>query len=305
MQIGNVNIQNKFVLAPMAGVNCTAFRMLCRENGAGLVYTQMYDCEVLNSMTEKEVKEFININEKERPVAVQLAGNDADKIIKSIKIVEKIADIIDFNIGCVENDYLAKGCGAALLKDLEKLKEILTALRNSTKKTLTAKIRIGYDAQSINAVKVCQLIEACGFNAVCIHGRTAQQKYSGKVNWTIMKQAKEKVSIQVIANGDVTSYAEGNELIKKTGCDFAMIGREAKHCPWVFSGKKLGNSGIKKQILRFIELYEKNENRQSVNELREHVYWMMRDYKTRIDPKKILKINEITKIKEFTASLQE
>ena len=302
MKIGTVEIPNRFVLAPLAGISCTAFRMLCKENGAGLIYTQMIDSDIISEKTSEEVKQFLNIQDIERPVTVQLIGSEKNVLVKAVHAVEEFADIIDLNVGCIEEDYLAKGCGAALLKDLPKLESILRAMVEATERPVTAKIRIGWDNQNINGVKVSQLIENSGAQAVCIHGRTADQQYAGKVNWTIMKQVKEKVHIPVIANGDVTSYTDGLTLLQKTGCDLVMIGREAQHCPWIFNQKTVD---IKQQILRFIELYEQYENRQSAVEVADHVFWMLRDFKTSEDTKKVHFIGTIPRIKRYVNRLQQ
>ncbi len=192
MKIGTVEIPNRFVLAPLAGISCTAFRMLCKENGAGLIYTQMIDAELISRKTPEDVKQFLNIQDMERPVTVQLIGSEKNILVKAVKAVEPFADIIDLNVGCIEEDYLQKGCGAALLKDLPKLETILRTMVEATEKPVTAKIRIGWDNQHINGVTVAQLVENAGVSALCVHGRTADQGYAGKVNWTIMKQIKGK-----------------------------------------------------------------------------------------------------------------
>jgi nifR3 family TIM-barrel protein len=300
MKIGTVEIPNRFVLAPLAGISCTAFRLLCKENGAGLIYTQMIDADLISRKTPGEVRQFLNIQDRERPVTVQLIGSDKNVLVNAVQAVETCADIIDLNVGCIENDYLQKGCGATLLKDLAALENILSAMVNATEKPVTAKIRIGWDNQHINGVAVAQLVENTGAHSVCVHGRTADQGYAGKVNWTIMRQIKEKVHIPVIANGDVTSYKDGLALLQRTGCDLVMIGREAQHCPWVFQEKPVD---IKQQILRFIELYEQYEARQSPVEVADHVFWMLRDFKTTEDTKNVHLITTIPRIKRYVNRL--
>jgi tRNA-dihydrouridine synthase B len=300
MKIGTVEISNRFVLAPLAGISCTAFRMLCKENGAGLIYTQMIDAALISKKTSDEVKQYLNIQEMERPVTVQLIGSEKNVLVKAVQAVEEFADIIDLNVGCIEDDYLQKGCGAALLKDLPKLEKIIRAIVDATEKPVSAKIRIGWDNQHINGVTVAQLVENAGVSALCVHGRTADQGYAGKVNWTIMRQIKEKVKIPVIANGDVTSYNEGLSLLQKTGCDLVMIGRQAQHCPWVFHEKPVD---IKQQILRFIELYEQYEVRQSPVEVADHVFWMLRDFKTSEDTKRVHLIQTIPRITRYVNRL--
>lgn len=306
MKIGNVDISGKFVLAPMAAVNCTAFRMLCKENKAGLVYTQMFDVEVIKKQSKSEVNRTLNVKKFERPVSVQLIGNNEKSIIKSVKLVEDFADIIDFNVGCSEKEIIEKGYGVHLLTNHTFLERIVQKMVDATKKPLTVKMRIGLDAQNINAVKVSKMLENAGVAAVCIHGRTAQQKLSKKVNWTIMKQVKEKLNIPVIANGDVMSYDQGLNLLDRTGCDLVMIGRAARNNPWIFDPKKvhITNVGIKQQILRFIALYKKCENRSSSQEVREHVFWMLKDYVTKINTRNVLKLRYIEDIESFVKSLK-
>ena len=306
LMIGNVKIDNHFVLAPMAAINCTSFRLLCKEQGAGLIYTQMIDVDKLIKKDKSEIKDYLNILDEERPVAVQLIGADIPNLLKAVKLIEPYADIIDYNAGCILEDYLAKGCGAVLLSDPDKLKEIVSALVKSTSKPVTCKIRIGMSGQSINGVNVCSLLEECGVAAIAIHGRTIQQKYSKKSNWTIMKQIKEKVSIPIIANGDVSSYAEGLELLKKTGCDFVMIGREAQHAPWVFNSKFVkNNDNVLAEIHNFIEYYQKYEKRESVNELIQHVYWMLRDIKTSLRTKWIYECKSIDDVMNFLTRIDD
>jgi tRNA-dihydrouridine synthase B len=274
--------------------------MLCKENGAGLIFTQMIDADLISQKTQHEVKQFLNVQEMERPVTVQLISSEKNVLVKAVQAVEQFADIIDLNVGCIEEDFLQKGCGASLLKDLPKLETLLRAMVNATEKPVSAKIRIGWDNQHINGVAVAQLIENTGASALCVHGRTADQGYAGKVNWTIMRQIKEKVTIPVIANGDVTSYNDGLALLRKTGCDLVMIGREAQHCPWMFHEKPVD---IKQQILRFIELYEQYEVRQSPVEVADHVFWMLRDFKTTEDTKKVHVITTIPRIKRYVNRL--
>jgi nifR3 family TIM-barrel protein len=306
MKIGNVDISSPFVLAPMAAVNCTAFRMLCKENKAGLVYTQMFDVELVKNKNRREVKDLLNITEYEKPVSVQLIGNNVESILKSIKLVEEFADIIDFNVGCSEKEILAQGYGAHLLSNPALLETIVRKMVQVTAKPVTVKMRIGIDSQKIIAVSVAKSLENAGAAAICIHGRTVQQKLAKKVNWTIMKQVKEKLTIPVIANGDVTSHTQGIELLSRSTCDFVMIGRGARDRPWIFDSKKMqiDNTGIKEQILRFIELYNKYENRGSSQEVREHVFWMLKDYITKQNTRKVLNLRRIKDIEEFIRQLQ-
>ncbi len=307
MKIGNVDIQSQFVLAPMAAVNCTAFRMLCKENKAGLVYTQMFDVELVKNKNRREVQELLNIQEPERPVSVQLIGNNETSLIKSVKAIEEFADIIDFNVGCSEKEILEQGYGAFLLSNLPLLEKLVTKMVAATEKPVTVKMRIGMDSQNIIAVKVGKMLENAGVAAVCIHGRTVQQKLAKRVNWTIMKQTKEKLSIPVMANGDVTSYDEGVSLLERTGCDSVMIGRGARDSPWIFDPQKrqIDNEGIREQILRFIELYNEFENRGSSQEVREHVFWMLKNFVTKQNTRKVLNFRYIEDIDHFVRCLKQ
>jgi len=305
MKIGDVDVEGRFVLAPMAAVNCTAFRILCKENKAGLIYTQMIDTDIVKNRQKSEVGEILNIQNAERPVSVQLIGNHKESLVKSVKLVEDYADIIDLNVGCSEKEFLEKGYGAYLLKDPSHLEHTVRAMVDATEKPVTVKMRIGLDSQKIIAVRVAQSLQDAGAQAICIHGRTAEQKLCGKVNWTIMRQVKQKVSIPVIANGDVTSYEDGVCLLEKTGCDLTMIGRGARDRPWIFDPQKarLDNAGIKAQILRFIELYRRFERRGSAQEVREHVFWMLKDFETKQKTRAVLNLKSIGSIENFIKSL--
>jgi tRNA-dihydrouridine synthase B len=306
IKIGEVDIPGRFVLAPMAAVNCTAFRMLCKENKAALTYTQMIDIDLIKNRSKSDIKEILNIQESERPVSVQLIGSHEESLVKSVKLVEDYADIIDLNVGCSEKEILQKGWGAYLLSDPARLEKIVGAMVDATQKPITVKIRIGLENQKIIAVKVAKSLEDAGAAAVCIHGRTAEQKLAKKVNWTIMKQVKAKLDIPVIANGDVTSHSEGVSLLERTGCDFVMVGRGARDRPWIFDPQKtqIDNAGIKQQILRFIELYRKYENRGSAQEVREHVFWMLKDYSTEQNTRAVMNLKSIGAIESFICSLQ-
>jgi tRNA-dihydrouridine synthase B len=302
MNIGSVEIPNPYVLAPLAGVSETAFRMLCKENGAGLLYTQMIDADVISTKTRDGAAEFLNIQEMERPIAVQLIGGEKQTLVKAVHAVEEFADIIDLNVGCIEDDYVGRCMGSALLSKPEVLEPLLSAMVSATGKPVTAKIRIGSDPQHINGVAVAQLVEDCGAQALCVHGRTASQQYAGKVNWTIMKQIKQKLSIPVIANGDVTSLRKAQNLMKNTGCDAAMIGREAMHRPWVFNPSPVD---MKQQILHYIDLYERCSNRRSVVECADHVFWMLRDYPTSQEKKNVHLMGTIPRLRRFVLRLEE
>ncbi len=305
MNIGAVNITGQFVLAPMAAVNCTAFRMLCKENKAALIYTQMIDTDIVKNRKKDDVKEILNIQEAERPVSVQLIGNHEESLVKSIKLIEDFADIIDLNVGCSEKEFLKKGYGAYLLSDPARLEKLVRKMVDATEKPVTVKMRIGLDNQNIVGIRVAESLEGTGIKALCIHGRNAEQKLGGKVNWNIIKQIKEKLSIPVIANGDVTSHDQGCLMLKRTGCELVMVGRGARDRPWIFDATKkgIGNNGIKTQILRFVELYRKYENRGSAQEVREHVFWMLKDFKTEQSTRAVMNLKSIGAVENFVQAL--
>ncbi len=305
MNIGSVDIKGQFVLAPMAAVNCTAFRMLCKENRCGLIYTQMIETDIIKNRKRSDVEEILNIQDCERPVSVQLIGSSLEDLVSSVKAVEEFADIIDLNVGCSEKEFLERGYGAALLSDPARLENLVRKMVQATEVPVTVKMRIGLENQKIIGVKVAQSLQSTGIAALCVHGRTADQKLAGKVNWTSIKQIKEKLGIPVIANGDVVSHDQGLALLEKTGCDFVMVGRGARDRPWIFDPLKsqIDNRGIKKQILRFIELYRKYENRGSAQEVREHVFWMLKDFKTNQNTREVIYLKSIGAVEDFIRNL--
>lgn len=278
-----LGIEKPFVLAPMDELNYASFRMLCKENGAQIIFTMMYDVNILCKMSKSEVKKLINIQPEEHPIIVQLIGTNLKNIRKSMELVEDLCDGINLNVGCVEKEYIERGCGAELLNDLDKLGKIARSMRHGTKKNLSFKIRVGWDDQKINAVKTCQTLEQNGADLIIVHGRTFHQKYAGKSNWLAIKQAKEKVSIPVIANGDVTSYESGLKLMEKTNTDGVMVGREVKYKPWVFKQESFNNKKIKQQLLRYLDLVKKYDPKQDLKLTQDIVFRMTRDFQTEKD----------------------
>ncbi|MFP4403551.1 MAG: tRNA dihydrouridine synthase [Candidatus Woesearchaeota archaeon] len=293
--IGNIKISNPFILAPMAGVNCAAFRLLCKENYAGLIYTQMYHCEFIINKYEKEGKkalfDFFNINEKERPITIQIVGNCPEKMAKAAVLIQEIADIIDINFGCPDENMKINNSGAYLLNQPGLMKEIVNAVIKKINKPVTAKIRIGINDQNINAVKNAIILEESGIKAIAIHGRTLKQKYSGKANWTVLKQVKEKLKIPVIGNGDVNNSSKAIEMLKKTNVDGVMIGRRAMGDPSIFARcyKKHTKSDIEIKnpvdiFEKFINYHSKYESKKSFAELKTHALWFAK--RAALGPKK-------------------
>ena len=243
-KIGNVEIKNRVVLAPMAGVCNSAFRRIIKEMGAGLLYAEMVSDKALVYNNEK-TKDMLYMTEDERPISQQIFGSDKESFVEAAKIIEESMhpDIIDINMGCPVPKVAVKSqAGSALLKDPDKIYEIVKAVKEAVNVPVTVKIRSGWDKNSINAVLVAKTCEKAGASAIAVHPRTRSQGYSGKADWNIIKEVKEAVNIPVIGNGDILSAKDAKKMIDETGCDAVMIGRGV-----------LGNPYLIKQVVRYLE----------------------------------------------------
>ena len=235
LTIGNVVMDNPLVLAPMAGVTDLPFRLLCKEQGAGLVCMEMVSAKAIY-YNNKNTEALLEIDTREKPVSLQLFGSDPEIMAAMAhRIEDRPFDILDINMGCPVPKVVNNGEGSALLKNPELVRKIVTAVVKAVDKPVTVKIRRGFDEDSVNAVEIAKIIEDCGAAAVAVHGRTREQYYSGKADWDIIRQVKEAVSIPVIGNGDVTSPETAVALMEQTGCDGIMIGRAVRGNPWLFS----------------------------------------------------------------------
>lgn len=234
MNIGSVELENNIFLAPMAGVTDLPFRLLCKEMGCGLVYSEMVSAKGILYDNENTVK-LLSVDPNEKPVAVQLFGSDP-KILGDMakKIEDTNIDIIDVNMGCPAPKIVKNGEGSALSKNTKLVGEIVKSLVESQKKPVTIKFRKGFDDNNINAVEMALVAEANGASAVAVHGRTREQFYSGKADWDIIKEVKKAVKIPVIGNGDVFTPEDAKNLLEYTGCDAIMVGRGAEGNPWIF-----------------------------------------------------------------------
>ena len=233
--IGNVKIQNQIVLAPMAGICNSSFRKIIKEMGCGLIYAEMVSDKAIFYNNKKTI-DMLYMEEEERPIVQQIFGSDKESFVKAAIFIEENMkpDIIDINMGCPVPKVAVKSqAGAALLKNPEKIKQIVSAVVEAVTVPVTVKIRSGWDSNSINAVEVAKICEEAGASAICVHPRTRSQGYSGKADWSIIKRVKETVKIPVIGNGDILTIYDAQRMLKETGCDAIMIGRGVLGNPWL------------------------------------------------------------------------
>jgi tRNA-dihydrouridine synthase B len=235
LQIGSVTLENPYVLAPMAGVTSRAFRLLCKNEGAGLVVTEMVSAKAL-TYNSAETKRLLEIDPKERPIAAQLFGSEPDVLAQAAKICEQEfkPDIIDINMGCPAPKIVKNNEGSALLKDPKKAAKIAETVVKSVKIPVTCKIRLGWDKDSLVHVKLAKMLEDAGVSGLTVHGRTREDFYSGKANWQAITEVVEAVDIPVIGNGDIWQAEDALRMKEETGCKMVAVGRGAMGNPWIF-----------------------------------------------------------------------
>lgn len=285
MRIGTVELKQNIILAPMAGVTDLPFRLLCKEQGAGLVCTEMVSAKAI-SFHNKNTIPLLEISEEEHPVSLQLFGADPDIISEMAAYIEKWPfDILDINMGCPVPKVAGNGEGSALMKRPDLVEQIVTKTVRAIKKPVTVKIRKGFTEDTVNAVEIARIAEASGASAVAVHGRTREQYYTGKADWDIIRQVKEAVSIPVIGNGDVDTPEKAKQMLEETGCDGIMVGRGARGNPWIFreirsyleSGRipdRPSKKEIRDMMLRHtrMEIEYKGEYT-GIREMRKHIAW--------------------------------
>ncbi len=313
--IGNIEIKGNLCLGPMAGVTDLPFRLLCKEKGVDLVYTEMVSAKGIK-YNNKNTNDLLEINSNEHPIAIQLFGSDPDIMADTAKRIEHLNfDILDINMGCPVPKVVNNGEGSALMANPNLVGEIVNKVSKAISKPVSVKIRKGFTQNNVNAVEIGRIAEQNGAAAIAVHGRTREQYYSGEADWEIIRFVKEAVSIPVIGSGDIITPQDAERMLVETGCDGIMIARGSRGNPWIFEQiKAYLNTGIIKPKPEFEEVMEmvirharlaiefKGEYI-GIREMRKHVGWYIYGYPGSARFRN--KINEIERVMDLEVLLQE
>ena len=285
MKIGKLKLDNNLILAPMAGITNLPFRLMCKEEGCGLVFSEMVSAIGL-VRNGKKTRDLLQSDSYERPLAVQLFGSDPQIMAEAAKIVEDMGvDLLDINMGCPAKKVISTGAGSVLLKDPLRIKDIIETVRKAVKIPFTIKIRSGWDSKSLNFLETGRIAEECGVDAITLHSRTTFQQFGGHSDWSHITELKKSLKIPVIGNGDVKTPEDAKKMLDETGCDFVMIGRGALGNPWIFGRtlKYLKDDVVpdppsEKEVLAAIKhhlagLVDLMGERWGVREFRKHIGW--------------------------------
>ena len=313
LKIGNVELENNIILAPMAGVTNLPFRTICKKFGPGLVCTEMASSKAIFHNDQK-TKRLFNTEGEKRPISFQIFGSDEETMGYAANYVSNFADILDINMGCPAPKVVKNGDGSRLLLDLEKARKIMESVIKNSKVPVTLKIRKGWDKDHIVAVEIAKIAEKVGISAITVHGRTRTEFYSGKADWDIIRKVKENVSIPVIGNGDVIDEETALEMFEKTNVDGIMIGRGAFGNPWIFkkiihflkTGEKLPEPAKEEKLAimkEHIKLAIQEKGEIAVKELRKHIAWYTKNLKNSSEFRS--SINKIEDEKELLNKLDE
>lgn len=314
MKFKNFEVDNDVFLAPMAGVTDLPFRLICKELGCGLLFTEMINAKAL-CFDDQKTKKMLNILEEELPVAIQIFGSEPEYMGRAAKILNEYPNaILDINMGCPAPKVIKNGDGSALMRNPELARKVLNAVVSNSEKPVTLKIRKGWDSESENALEIAKIAQEEGISALTIHGRTREQYYSGKADWNIIKTLKDELDIPVIGNGDVCSIEDAIEMKKLTNCDAIMIGRGAQGNPWIFKeidhylkiGEKLAKPTKSEKIetaIKHIELSVKEHGEYvAVREMRKHIGWYIKGMKNSARYRD--EINKMEEVKDVIEALK-